>query len=101
MFDFVHFIVKYKPVSYTHLDVYKRQFLFQAEMEELAEEVQIHDTAKEVTGKLTMDVKENPLFVCELMEPPGGKVAEDEVTQEVVDENRPASGCLLYTSRCV
>ena len=35
-----------------------------------------------------MGVKENPLFVRVLIEAPGGKVAEDEVTQEVVDENQ-------------
>ena len=64
-------------------------FLFQAEMEEeLSEEVQIHETAKEVTGKPTMGVTENPLFVRELIEAPGGKVAEEEVTQEVFDENQ-------------
>ena len=35
-----------------------------------------------------MGVTENLLFVPELIEAPGGKVAEDEVTQEVVDENQ-------------
>ena len=54
--------------------------------EELAEEVHIRETAKEVTGKPTMGIKETPLFVPELIEAPRGKVAEDEVTQEVVDE---------------
>ena len=41
----------------------KEPFLFQAEMEELAVEVQIPETAKEVAGKPTMGVKETPLFV--------------------------------------
>ena len=35
----------------------------------------------------TMGVKEKPLFVPELIEAPGGKVDEDEITQEVVNDN--------------
>ena len=77
--------------------------------EELAEEVQICVMAKEVIGKPTVGVEVKPLFVHELMEAPGGKVAEDEVTQEVADKNQSdldqlkayRSSCLLYTSRCV
>ena len=63
----------YIPVSYTHLDVYKRQeepSLLQVGMEEeLA--VQISVTTKEVIGKPTMCVETRLLL------------------------------CLLYTSRCV
>ena len=59
-------------------------FLCQVKVEEeLSEQVQIRETAKEVTGKSTMGIKKNPLFVCGLIEAPGGKVAEGEVTQEV------------------
>ena len=63
--------------------------LLQAEMEEeLAEEIQISVTTKEVIGKPTMGVETKLLLVPELIEAPEGKVAEDEVTQEVVDENQ-------------
>ena len=93
--------------------------LLQAEMEEeLAEEVQISVTTKEVIGKPTMGVETKLLLVPERIEAPEGKVAEDEVTQEVVDENQTnldkpvvfrssvhdatrVIPCLLYTSRCV
>ena len=52
--------------------------LLQAEMEEeLAEEVQISITAKEVIGKPTMGVEPKLLLVPELIEAPEGKVAED------------------------
>ena len=75
-----------KQVSFAEEEVNKSDqgepFLLQVEMEELSEEVQISVTAKEVIEKPTMHVKENPLFVPELM------VDEDEVTQGVVDENQ-------------
>ena len=45
------------------------------------------ETAIKVIEKPTM-VSKKTLFVRELIEAPGGKVAEDEVTQEVVDENQ-------------
>ena len=45
-------------------------------------------TAKEVTGKPTTCVETKFILVSELIEAPDGKVAEDEVTQEVVDENQ-------------
>ena len=45
-------------------------FLLQVEMEELAEEVQIHETAKELTGKPSMGVETR--LAC-LLEAPGGK----------------------------
>ena len=56
--------------------------------EELAEEIQISVTTKEVIGKPTMEVETRLLLVRELIEGPGGKVAEDEITQEVVDGNQ-------------
>ena len=56
--------------------------------DELAEEVQISITTKEVIGKPTMGVERNLLLVPEPIEAPEGKVVEDEVTQEVVDENK-------------
>ena len=74
--------------------MYKRQgqeepSILQAEMEEeLAEEIQISVTTKEVIGKPTMGVETKLLLVPELIEAPEGKVAEDEVTEEVVDENQ-------------
>ena len=81
------------PVSYTHLKVNRsgqeEPSLLQAEMEEeLDEEVQIHDTTKEVIGKQTMGVETSLLLVPELMEEPGENVTEDDVTEEVVDENQ-------------
>ena len=45
-------------------------------------------TTKEVIGMPTMGVETKLLNVPELIEAPEGKVAEDEVTQEVVDENQ-------------
>ena len=63
--------------------------LLQAEMEEeLAEEIQISVTTNKVIGKLTMGVEIKLLLVPELIGAPEVKVAEDEVTQEVVDENQ-------------
>ena len=64
-------------------------FLLQAEMEEeLAEEVQIREMAKEVTGKPTMGVKENPLFVRELIEAPGGKVSEEKLCKRLLTRTK-------------
>ena len=61
----------------------------QAEMEEeLTDEIQISVTTREVIGKPTMGVETKLLLVPELIEVPGGKVAEDEVMQEVVDKNQ-------------
>ena len=45
-------------------------------------------TTKEVNGKPIVDVEERLFLVPELMEVRGGKVAEGEVMQEVVDENQ-------------
>ena len=39
-------------------------------------------------GKPTIGVETKLLLVPELIEGPEGKMAEDEVTQEVVDENQ-------------
>ena len=80
--------------------------LLQAEMEEeLAEEIQISVTTKDVIGNPTMGVETKLLVVPELIEAPEGKVAEHEIMQEVVDETQTnldqPSSCLLYTSRCV
>ena len=55
--------------------------------EELGEEIQISVTKKEVIGKPTMGVETKLLLVPELIKAPEGKVAEDEFTEEVVDEN--------------
>ena len=43
---------------------------------------------KEVIGNPTMSAQERQLLVPELVEAPGEKVGEDDVTQEGVDESQ-------------
>ena len=67
--------------------MYKRQLLD----EELAQEIPNCTTTKQVIGNYgfkIIGVKEGLLLVPELMEAPGEEVAEDEVTQEVVNESQ-------------
>ena len=61
----------------------------QAELEEeLAEDIQISVTIKYVIAKPTIGVETKLLLVPELIQAPGGKVAENEATEEVVDDNQ-------------
>ena len=67
----------------------EKTFLLQVVLEEQrAEEVRMCNTTKQVNGKPIKGVEKILLLVPELMEAPGGNVAEDEVRQEGIDENQ-------------
>ena len=73
------------PVSYTHLDVYKRQHIKFDDMDAVTE----HFQKKEDADKVAAECQER---MCE--------VEKDDVKEKTV---RPPKlyDCLLYTSRCV
>ena len=71
-------------------------FLHMKTEEELAEKVPICVMTKEVIRKPTMVIKE--MLVPELIEAPGGEVAQDDVMQEVVDENQTDLDQLMAVS---
>ena len=87
-----------RPVSYTHLDVYKRQsFYINARLEK------DHFSTSEA-GKLTVVVSGSGNFplvtVPEIKWPAGFDAFDAKLTEDIRTSTVPLS-CLLYTSRCV
>ena len=71
----------YKPVSYTHLDVYKRQ----------AEGI---TCVEKIAGKNPEPIDYGNIPTCTYCVPEVASVG-------LTEEEAKAKGCLLYTSRCV
>ena len=79
-----------KPVSYTHLDVYKRQELDEASGE------------YKVAGQKTMeDFAEGLNLSMPMVQAMFGEMEEFGGEFDWADEATKTLGCLLYTSRCV
>ena len=76
----------YKPVSYTHLDVYKRQIRYRTETSTDPE-----------TGETTTEEVPYEYYILnvKLTNKPISELAEKLLTPEQLEI------CLLYTSRCV
>ena len=108
-------------VSYTHLDVYKRQIqkdfpyrfdVFDPQYDDLAKELErdnyclLYTSLYEQCSNLPADVRsclENGYFTVTV--PPPWNMSNQKTAQEVQDKikewSRQYTGCLLYTSRCV
>ena len=87
-----------RPVSYTHLDVYKRQAWSIAiglqAVDGLKPSKYLIDTAiKNIDGKITMKEAQN--LIDSYYEERPVHLSDDERTEEA------DKVCLLYTSRCV
>ena len=101
------------PVSYTHLDVYKRQGILRVEKnfvnvqlpEDLPEEKMDNRILKVCKG-LAESCEEQVVLVTKdillrIKAQIIGIRAEDYTTEQVVEYEGQYRGCLLYTSRCV
>ena len=78
----------FMPVSYTHLDVYKRQFLQRCATEDHYEFYWFPHTNCALT-------KTNTRLPADTPADGPGKV------RRYIDDEFLSNGCLLYTSRCV
>ena len=81
------------PVSYTHLDVYKRQAVFR-ERNGHIEQLSINEDYIKDGGKELQSIMKNGLF--EEIKPDTTKEIE-----HIAPEDTSNKTCLLYTSRCV
>ena len=104
--------LKIMAVSYTHLDVYKRQALDQA-MATKGEEVagvkctSCHKTTDEKLvgpGWKGVTERRKPEWIMNFITNPDQMIDKDPEVQaqlEICLVRMPNQGCLLYTSRCV
>ena len=93
---------KVRPVSYTHLDVYKRQLLMQKKKRTALE------ATIDVVGRDQQDqilyLKKDPetqIWKLERMETEPHREPPDPVLEAVARLVNVGQPCLLYTSRCV
>ena len=106
-----------RSVSYTHLDVYKRQGQWEAELKKLAEKISsLENTKKEAEDRLDsmngmierlrQAIEEKNGDVIEALNRIGGVRAKlqryDAMLEQIqIRKSELNQSCLLYTSRCV